>query len=157
MHSPVLLIFSLMTLIAFCDVTSIYQKKLQFKSPILVGIFLSALVVHGSLQGWWIEPVLMSLGNRELFIGGMALSAFNDNAAITYLASLVPGFTEAMKYMIVAGAVTGGGLTVIANAPNLAGLSIMKSHFKEGVSPKYLFYGTIAPTTLAALIFYFSA
>lgn len=157
MHSPVLLIFSLMTFIAFCDVTSIYQKKLQFKSPILVGIFLSALVVHGSLQGWWIEPVLMSLGNRELFIGGMALSAFNDNAAITYLASLVPGFTEAMKYMIVAGAVTGGGLTVIANAPNLAGLSIMKSHFKEGVSPKYLFYGTIAPTTLAALIFYFSA
>ena len=157
MHSPVLLIFSLMTFIAFCDVTSIYQKKLQFKSPILVGIFLSALVVHGSLQGWWIEPVLMSLGNRELFIGGMALSAFNDNAAITYLASLVPGFTEAMKYMIVAGAVTGGGLTVIANAPNLAGLSIMKSHFKEGVSPKYLLYGTIAPTTLAALIFYFSA
>lgn len=72
MHSPVLLIFSLMTFIAFCDVTSIYQKKLQFKSPILVGIFLSALVVHGSLQGWWIEPVLMSLGNRELFVGGMA-------------------------------------------------------------------------------------
>lgn len=103
MHYPVLLIFILMTFIAFCDVTSAYSQKLRYKSPILVAIFLSALVAHGSLQGWWIEPLLTGLGNRELFLGGMALSAFNDNAAITYLASLVPGFTESMKYMLVAG------------------------------------------------------
>ena len=46
------------------------------------------------------------------------LTAFNDNAAITYLASLVPGFSDALKYVVMAGAVTGGGLTVIANSPN---------------------------------------
>ena len=157
MHYPVLLIFILMTFIAFCDVTSAYSQKLRYKSPILVAVFLSALVAHGGLQGWWIEPVLAGLGNRELFLGGMALSAFNDNAAITYLASLVPGFTESMKYMLVAGAVAAGGLTVIANAPNLAGLSVMKPHFKDGISPKFLLCGTAFPTAITALIFYFGA
>lgn len=157
MHYPVLLIFILMTFIAFCDVTSAYAQKLRYKSPILVAIFLSALVAHGGLQGWWIEPLLTGLGNRELFLGGMALSAFNDNAAITYLASLVPGFTESMKYMLVAGAVAAGGLTVIANAPNLAGLSVMKPRFKDGISPKFLLCGTALPTAITALIFYFGA
>ena len=157
MHYPVLLIFILMTFIAFCDVTSAYSQKLRYKSPILVAVFLSALVAHGGLQGWWIEPLLTGLGNRELFLGGMALSAFNDNAAITYLASLVPGFTESMKYMLVAGAVAAGGLTVIANAPNLAGLSVMKPRFKDGISPKFLLCGTALPTAITALIFYFGA
>lgn len=152
MHNPILLIFTLMTFIAFCDVTS--QNSLQYKSPILVAIFLSALVTHGTLQGWWIEPVLMSFDTHELFIGGIALTAFNDNAAITYLASLVPAFTESMKYMIVAGAVTGGGLTVIANAPNLAGLSVMKSQFADGVSAKFLLYSAALPTIITATIFY---
>ena len=50
---------------------------------------------------------------------------FNDNAAITYLASLVPGFSPSLKYAVMAGAVSGGGLTVIANAPNPAGQSIL--------------------------------
>ena len=127
---------------------------MQYKSPILVAIFLSALVTHGTLQGWWIEPVLMSFDTHELFIGGIALTAFNDNAAITYLASLVPAFTESMKYMIVAGAVTGGGLTVIANAPNLAGLSVMKPQFADGVSAKFLLYSAALPTIITATIFY---
>jgi hypothetical protein len=38
------------------------------------------------------------------------LTAFNDNAATTYLASHVPGFSDALKYVVIAGAVTGGGL-----------------------------------------------
>lgn len=157
MHNPIILVFSLMTFIAFCDVTSAYQEKLHYKASILVAIFLAALVTHGSMQGWWIEPILMSLGNRELFLGSIVLTAFNDNAAITYLTSLVPSFTETMKYMIVAGAVTGGGLTIIANAPNLAGLSVVKSRFGDGISPKLLFYGALAPTIITALIFYFRA
>ena len=147
--------FTLMAFIAFSDVTSQFQDKTQYKSPILVGIFLTALVIHGDFQGWWIEPVLMSLSDSQLFLGGMLLTPFNDNAAITYLASLVPDFSDTMKYMIVSGAICGGGLTVIANAPNLAGVSILKDKFENGISPLKLFYAALFPTIVAASIFYF--
>lgn len=155
MHSSVILMFTLMAFIAFSDVTSQFQDKTQYKSPILVGIFLTALVIHGDFQGWWIEPVLMSLSDSQLFLGGMLLTPFNDNAAITYLASLVPDFSDTMKYMIVSGAICGGGLTVIANAPNLAGVSILKDKFENGISPLKLFYAALFPTIVAASIFYF--
>jgi hypothetical protein len=56
--------------------------------------------------------------------------------------------------MLVAGAVTGGGLTVIANAPNPAGVSILRSRFDGGaVSPLGLLMGAAVPTLVAALGF----
>jgi Na+/H+ antiporter NhaD/arsenite permease-like protein len=120
----------------------------------LVGFFLAGLVVHGGLQGWWIEPVLRSLDEGPLFLGAVVLTAFNDNAAITYLATLVPGVTDALKYAVVAGAVTGGGLTVIANAPNPAGQAILQRFFPDGVSPVRLFLGALPPTVVVALCFW---
>lgn len=151
MHHLLLMFFTFLAFMAFADITKEYQSEIKFKSPILVGIFLASLVIHGSLQGWWIEPLLMSLNEPSLFMGSIALSAFNDNAAITYLASLVENFTPTMQYLIVAAAVSGGGLTVIANAPNLAGLSIIKSEFENGVSPKLLLYGAFFPTLIISL------
>ncbi len=71
-------------------------------------------------------------------IGATLLTAFNDNAAVTFLASTVPNLPEAVKYSVVAGAVTGGGLTVIANAPNPAGQAILGKYFK-GINPLWLF------------------
>ena len=47
----------------------------------------------GGPQGWWIAPVLSSLSEVPLFIGATILTAFNDNAAITFLASQVPAFS----------------------------------------------------------------
>jgi Na+/H+ antiporter NhaD/arsenite permease-like protein len=56
----------------------------------------------------------------------------------------------------VAGAVTGGGLTVIANAPNPAGISILREHFSNHVvNPIYLIYAAIIPTVIAILAFRF--
>jgi Na+/H+ antiporter NhaD/arsenite permease-like protein len=110
-------------------------------------------VIHGGLQQWWIEPVLGSLSTLPLMLGATVLTAFNDNAAITYLASLVPGFTPEMKYAVVAGAVTGGGLTVIANAPNPAGQSILQRFFEGGVSPLGLFLGALVPTVILGFAF----
>jgi hypothetical protein len=120
---------------------------------VLVGFFLAGLVVHGGLQQWWIAPVLGSLGELPLMFGATLLTAFNDNAAITFLCTLVPTFTEGMKYAAVAGAVTGGGLTVIANAPNPAGQSILNKHFEDGISPLNLFLGALAPTCIVGLCF----
>ena len=118
-----------------------------------MGFFLAGLVVHGGLQAWWIEPVLGRLGEKSLFAGATILTAFNDNALITYLATLVPGLTENLKFAVVAGAVTGGGLTVIANAPNPAGQSILSRYFPGGVSPLGLFLGALIPTLIVAFSF----
>ena len=65
----------------------------------------------------------------------------------------MPGFTDALKYAVVAGAVTGGGLTVIANAPNPAGQSILQRYFPEGISPLGLLLGALAPTVIMGLCF----
>ncbi|MEJ2166338.1 MAG: putative Na+/H+ antiporter, partial [Desulfobacterales bacterium] len=111
------------------------------------------LVVHGGVQGWWIAPVLGSLAEIPLMLGATVLTAFNDNAAITFLSTLVPDFTAALKYAVVAGAVAGGGLTVIANAPNPAGLSILKKFFDNEVSPGGIVKFAILPTIVMLVLF----
>lgn len=144
--------------LAFKQATSPYQDRLSLRSPLLVGFFLAGLVTHGALQQWWIAPVLSRLGEIPLFLGAATLTAFNDNAAITYLASLVPSFAnnEVLQHAVVSGAVAAGGLTVIANAPNPAGQAILGRYFgKEGVSPMGLFLGSLAPTILIAIAFNF--
>ena len=152
-HYPVLFMGAFLFFVAFMQATAHHQTKLDLRSPILVGFFLAGLVVHGGLQGWWIEPVLKSLGEVPVFFGATILTAFNDNAAITFLATLVPGFTDGMKYAVVAGAVSGGGLTVIANAPNPAGQTILKRYFPEGVAPLSLFVWALPPTIIMGLCF----
>jgi len=152
-HSAPLFIGAFLFFLAFAQATAHYQKKLDLRPPLLVGFFLAGLVVHGGLQAWWIEPVLKSLGRVPLFISATILTSFNDNAAITYLATLAPGFTDALKHAVVAGAVTGGGLTVIANAPNPAGQAILQKFFPDGVSALWLFVAALVPTLIIALAF----
>ena len=154
LHHPAIVIFSFLFFIAYIMATQHYQYEMQLKTPILVGFFLAALVTHGTMQAWWIEPILSRLSNFQLFGGALGLSMFNDNAAITYLGTLVPEFGDHQRYLLVSGAVLGGGLTVIANAPNPAGLSILSKHFSNGVAPLSLFLGAIGPTILIAAIFY---
>jgi hypothetical protein len=140
-HYPPFFIPGLLFFLGFAQVSSPYQNRLNLKPALLVGFFLGGLVIHGGLQGWWIEPVLGNLNEIPLMLGSTILTAFNDNAAITFLSTLVPNFSDGMKYSVVAGAVAGGGLTIIANAPNPAGLSILKSFFDEEVSPVSILAG----------------
>ena len=147
-HYPPLFIGGFLFFIGFSMASKAYQNKLEIKGPLLVGFFLAGLVTHGGVQAWWIAPVLQSLSELPLMIGSTVLTAFNDNAAITFLATLVPGFTDGQKYAVVAGAVTGGGLTVIANAPNPAGQSILSRYFPGGVNPANLAMGAAIPTVI---------
>ncbi|WP_233246097.1 putative Na+/H+ antiporter [Coraliomargarita sinensis] len=173
LHHPAFFIGGFLFFLAFTMATHHHQFDIQLKSPLLVGFFLAGLVTHGGLQGWWISPVLSMLAEIPLFIGATILTAFNDNAAITFLASQVPAFSpddflaghwvsktgkalataQGLEYAVVAGAVTGGGLTVIANAPNPAGQSILSKYFKGGVSPLYLLLGALFPTCVMAACF----
>ena len=152
-HYPVLFVGGFLFFLAFCMSTRHHQNSLSLRSPILVGFFLAGLIIHGGLQAWWIDPVIRSLSDSTLMLGATILTAFNDNAAITYLASQVEGLSLSAKHAVVAGAVTGGGLTVIANAPNPAGQSILSRFFKDGVSPLYLFLGALLPTVVTYLCF----
>jgi Na+/H+ antiporter NhaD and related arsenite permeases len=152
-HYPALFIGGFLFYIAFTQATEHHQHELSLRPALLVGFFLAGLVVHGGLQGWWIGPVLRGLSEIPLFFGAATLTAFNDNAAITYLASLVPDFSESLKYAVLAGAVAGGGLTVIANAPNPAGQSILGKFFPDGVSAWRLFLGALIPTLIVCAAF----
>lgn len=141
--------------IGVAAVTKEYQEPLKLKESLLVGFFLAGLVVLGGPQGWWLQPLLARLESLPLFLGSAALTAVTDNAALTYLGSLVPDLSDESKYALVAGAVTGGGLTVIANAPNPAGFGILNGSFGEtGISPLGLLKGALPPTTIAAVIFW---
>jgi hypothetical protein len=152
-HHPGLFIPGLLFFLGFAQVTHPYQNRIDLKPPLLVGFFIGGLVIHGGVQGWWIAPILGNLAEIPLMLGATLLTAFNDNAAITFLSTLVPGFTDPMKYAVVAGAVAGGGLTIIANAPNPAGVSILKKHFNDEVSPPALLGGALIPTIVMILLF----
>lgn len=148
-HFPVLFIGGFLFFLAFVMATHHHQNSVSLRSPILVGFFLAALVIHGGCQSWWIEPVIKSLSDQTLMLGATILTAFNDNAAITYLATQVTDIKMGAKQAVVAGAVAGGGLTVIANAPNPAGQSILSRFFKGGISPLGLALGALVPTIIA--------
>jgi Na+/H+ antiporter NhaD/arsenite permease-like protein len=128
-----------------------HQNPLILREALLVAFFLAGLVVLGGVQEWWLKPLLLAMNSDAVYAGATVLTAVTDNAALTYLGSLVPGLSDAFKYALVAGAVTGGGLTVIANAPNPAGLAILREHFdQEAVNPLGLLAAALLPTLIAA-------
>ena len=153
-HPPVFLGLFLL----FLGIASAYPEhqddRLILREALLVAFFLAGLVVLGGMQQWWLKPLLLDMSKDAVFVGATLLTAITDNAALTYLGSLVEGLSEDYKYALVTGAVTGGGLTVIANAPNPAGLAILRGHFDDGaIDPLRLFASALPPTLVAALAF----
>lgn len=150
-HHMVFFLGVFLFFLGFAVVTQEYQDSLKLKESLLVGFFLGGLVTLGYYQGWWLKPILGSMGELPLFLGATGLTAFTDNAALTYLGTLVD-LTDGQKYFLVAGAVAGGGLTVIANAPNPAGFGLLKGAFGEdGISPLGLAKAAALPTLVAML------
>jgi len=153
-HHPVVFCGTFLFFLGMTDVTREHQDELKLRESLLVAYFLMGLVVLGALQRWWLEPALTSMNDVPLYLGATGLTAVTDNAALTYLGSLVPDLDAASRYALLAGAVTGGGLTVIANAPNPAGYGILKGCFGDtGMSPLYLFLAAIGPTLVAMAAF----
>ncbi|MEQ1898909.1 MAG: putative Na+/H+ antiporter [Vicinamibacterales bacterium] len=152
-HYPALFLGGFLFFLGFAKATAVYQGRIELRTPLLVGFFLAGLVIHGSLQGWWIAPVLQSLTETPLFVGSALLTAINDNALVTYLATLVPNLGDGLKVAVVGGAVVGGGLTVIGNAPNPAGQALLSRFFDGSVSPLGLLLGALPPTLIAAALF----
>jgi MFS family permease len=153
-HHPVLFLGLFLLFLGFTQAYQRYQDPLILKEGLLVGFFLAGLVVLGGMQQWWLQPIVSSLAPTALFFGALGLTAITDNAALTYLGSLIAGLSEHAKYMLVAGAVAGGGLTVIANAPNPAGVALLRNGFNdESIGALGLLAGALGPTIVAALLF----
>lgn len=156
-HHPDVFFGVFVLFLGLVTATPEHQGPLKLREGLLVGFFLAGLVTLGSPQAYWLKPLVQSLSGNALFFGATGLTAITDNAALTYLGSLVEGISEELKYALVVGAVTGGGLTVIANAPNPAGVGILqdaKVFGDEGISPLGLFAGALLPTAVAVLFFW---
>jgi hypothetical protein len=155
-HHPAVFMALFLFFLGFSSAYKKFQNPLILTQALLVAFFLAGLVVLGGVQQWWLEPTLMSMSSDAVFFGATTLTAFTDNAALTYLGSLVDGLSDEFKIALVAGAVTGGGLTVIANAPNPAGIAILRDHFPENtIAPLGLLMGAIPPTLVAIIAFRF--
>ncbi|WP_313335388.1 putative Na+/H+ antiporter [Comamonas sp.] len=153
-HHPVLFLGVFLLFLGYTHAYARYQSPLILKEALLVGFFLAGLVVLGGLQSWWLQPLVASMAPLVLFFGALGLTAITDNAALTYLGSQIEGMSDAAKYMLMAGAVAGGGLTVIANAPNPAGVALLKHGFSNAtISIGGLLLGALLPTAIAALAF----
>ena len=153
-HDIIIFLWLLLFFIGYTTAYPTHQSPLILKEALLVGFFLGGLVVLGSQQGWWLQPTLQSMSPTAVFYGSLALTAITDNAALTYLGSLVTGTSPEFKLALVGGAVAGGGLTVIANAPNPAGMAILRDYFPNAkVSALYLLIAAIPPTLVAILAY----
>jgi hypothetical protein len=154
-HHPAAFLGLLLFFIGFAQAYPQFQDdRLLLREGLLVAFFLAGLVVLGGLQQWWLEPALRGMDADTVFFGAIALTAATDNAALTYLGSLVEGLSVEFKHALVAGAVAGGGLTVIANAPNPAGFAILRGSFDdEAIHPLGLLLAALAPTLTAVLAF----
>ncbi|MFZ6750531.1 putative Na+/H+ antiporter [Undibacterium sp. Ren11W] len=153
-HHPVVFMGLFLFFLGFTEAYKQYQDRLMLREGLLVAFFLAGLVVLGGKQQWWLQPIIAGMNSTLMFFGAMGLTAVTDNAALTYLGSLVEGISDAGKYALVAGAVSGGGLTVIANAPNPAGYSILKEYFDEqAIRPLGLFGAAVLPSVVAAACF----
>lgn len=155
-HHPQIFMGVFLWFLGIAMVTRRYQDHLRFKESLLVAFFLGGIIVFGPMQRWWLQPLLSSLLDWQLFFGATALTAITDNAALTYLGTQVQGLSDASKYALVAGALAGGGLTVIANAPNPAGYSLLADKFpKKTINPILLFAGALVPTVVAILCLWY--
>ncbi|MBA2675861.1 putative Na+/H+ antiporter [Ramlibacter sp.] len=153
-HHPVLFLWLFMFFLGFTLAYDRHQQPLLIREALLVAFFLAGLVVLGGMQEWWLQPLVSGLEPGALFFGALALTAVTDNAALTYLGSLIEGLSDAAKYALVAGAVAGGGLTVIANAPNPAGVALLRKGFNDGtIGAIGLLLGAAGPTVVAAVCF----
>jgi hypothetical protein len=153
-HHPVVFIGLFLFFLGFVEAYRRHQNALILREGLLVAFFLAGLIVIGGQQQWWLQPLLAGMNSTTLFYGATLLTAVTDNAALTYLGSLVEGLSADAKYGLVAGAVSGGGLTVIANAPNPAGFAILKNTFDDGaISPLWLAVAATPPTLVAVAAF----
>ena len=133
-HHPVVFLALFMFFLGFSEAYKRYRGRLILREGLMVGFFLAGLVVLGGQQKWWLQPLLTDMEPARP-VHRRDAAHRRDRQRRADLSRLAGRRrVDDLKYSLVAGAVTGGGLTVIANAPNPAGFAILKGSFEEAPS-----------------------
>ncbi len=141
--------------LGFHQATRMHQYTLNLKRPLMVGLFLAGLVIHGGFQEWWIKPLVGDLSYGTMLLSSTFLTAFTENTTVAYFACFLTDLKPTIQYALVGGLVAGGGLTIMAHAPNPAGQSLLRPYFPSGISPWNLFLAALFPTLIFLAIFFF--
>lgn len=138
--------------------TSHYQGReqgpLNLKPAIFVGFFFASLLIHGELQSWWAVRFLQNIGFAQGLLISTLLSSVVDNAVVLYFLDQIKPLSEAALYAIVVGALSSGGLTLMANAPNLIGYSNLRVFFGGKISLVALFLAALPLTLISLFVFW---
>ncbi|MEZ5315595.1 MAG: putative Na+/H+ antiporter [Chlamydiales bacterium] len=140
--------------LGFWKATTFYQTPLHLQSAVLVGFFFASLIIHGELQSWWIIPLMQNLNYFGAMGVSFLLSAFMDNAVISYITLELPKYDDLKHYLVIVGAMSAGSLTVIANAPNPVGHALLRGSFNGKISFFFLFLGGVMPALIYLFLFW---
>ncbi len=127
-------------------------NQFEFRSSLYVALFLAGVVVLGHQQAWWLRELVEGKSPFSLFLGSTVLTSVTDNAALTYLSTQIESLTPLMRHAVVAGSIAGGGISVVANAPNPIGFSILREQLGDaGFGFSDLLRYALLPTAIAMI------
>lgn len=150
---PVILIPLFILFIGFYQATAPYQVFMNLREPLFVGFFLASLILLSDLQFWWIEALVGRLSEKGLYFGSLAISAFTHNTSDALLFSRLKGLDEHVKYLLMSASMTAGGLTIMANGPNIVAYSLLRNKFDNDMSFTKLFLAALFPVLVMSFFF----
>ena len=155
-HYPALFLGGFLFFLGFARATAAYQSRIELKAPLLVGFFLARPGDPRRAAG-----LVDRAGARQPVRDAALFRRDAPHRVQRQRADHLPGdagaelSANAMKAAVVEGAVTGGGLTVIANAPNPAGQAILGKFFGNAIEPLWLAVAALLPTLITIVAFRF--
>ncbi|WP_348663117.1 putative Na+/H+ antiporter [Chlamydia vaughanii] len=152
---PLLMAAILIFYLGFQKFTIFYQHSIRTAKVCFVGLFYAGLVIFGELQEWWVLEIMHRMSDFGYLITSYTLSIFLDNALVNYLVHNLPVATDCFLYLVIAGCMSAGGLTIISNMPNIVGYLIIRPTFpSSSVSLGWLFLSALGPSIISLMTFW---
>lgn len=152
---PLLMVAILMFYLGFQKFTIFYQRPIRIGKACFVGLFYAGLVIFGELQEWWVLELMHRMSDFGYMMTSYVLSIFLDNALVNYLVHNLPVATDCFLYLVIAGCMSAGGLTIISNIPNIVGYLALRPFFpSSSFSLGWLFLFALGPSIIAVMTFW---
>lgn len=152
---PLLMIGILILYLGLHQFTIFYQNSIRVTKVCCVGLFYAGLLILGGLQEWWMLVIMHRMSDFGYMFTSYILSMFLDNVLVNYLVHNLSVATDCFLYLVIAGCMSAGGVTILANAPNIVGYLIIKPFFPTSpVSLGRLFVFALGPSLIALMTFW---